>query len=101
MPTDGQILVAETGTAPVEYEVPNAQEFELLAVAADMDGSGAASSWIPAVVIESDGGKVVARAADPANVVAAGGSAEVSWFPGVKNVSGGGGGGSGTAPSVA
>ena len=85
MPTDAQILAAGTAAAPLTYTVPNAAEFELLAVNANYDGSGAAGDFIPAVVIESDGGVVIARAADPSVVVTAGNDAEVSWFPGVKN----------------
>jgi hypothetical protein len=92
VPTDTQILAAGTHAAPVSYEIPNAQELLLLAVNAEFDGSGAGGSYIPAVVIVSDGGVVIARAADPSVLVAAGADAEVSWFPGVKN----GGGGAGT-----
>ena len=85
MPIDTQILAAGTSATPVDYRVPNAQEILLKAVNAVFDGSGAGGDYIPEVVIESDGGVVIARAADPANVVTAGNDAEVSWFPGVKN----------------
>lgn len=84
MPTDVQILAAGTAATPLNYTVPNAQEFQLLAVAAEMDGSGAASAWVPAVEIESDGAVIVAQAADPATAVVAGASARVSWFPGMR-----------------
>lgn len=88
MPADRQILAAGTIESPAAYTVPNAQELTLLAVNADYDGSGAAGNFIPAVVIVSDGGVVIARAADPSVVVTAGNDAEVSWFPGVTNAAG-------------
>lgn len=88
MPTDAQILAAGTAAAPLDYTVPNAAEFELLVVAGNFDGSGAASPFLPAVVIESDGHVPIARAITD-SAVAAGGSAEVSFFPGVKHAASG------------
>ena len=90
---DRQILAAGTGPAPLEYTVPNAQTILLKAAACVIDGSGAAGSYIPAVVIESDGGVVICRAADPSIVIAAAASCEVSWFPGVNVQPASGGGG--------
>jgi hypothetical protein len=72
--------------------VPNAQEILLRSVNAEFDGSGASGPFIPAVVLEGPGGVVMARAADPSIVIAAGSSGEVSWFPGVKNGGAAGGG---------
>jgi hypothetical protein len=79
VPTDAQILAAGTADAPLDYRVPNAQEILLKAVNANFDGSGASGDFLPAIVIESDGGVVIARAIGQA--VTAGGSAEVSFFP--------------------
>lgn len=81
---DSQILNASTADAQSVYELPGTVRFILKAVNADFSDNGAGSSWIPAVVIGSDSGHVIARALDPSVVVAAGDDAAVSWFPGVK-----------------
>jgi hypothetical protein len=82
---DVQIFRGASGAVPVEYEIPASAEFILKAVTAEFDGSGAASAYLPCVTIVSDSGHVIARAVDPSVSVAAGASAEVSWFPGVKH----------------
>jgi hypothetical protein len=82
VPSDSALLVAGSGAAPLSYEVPNAQEIVTLAARAVVDGSGAASAFLPVVQIISDGGIVLAEAFTDASV-AAGASAQVSWFPGV------------------
>jgi hypothetical protein len=86
--TDSQIVNSDVEAAPAVYTLPAAIEFVLKAVSADFDGS-AAGSFLPAVVITSDSGHVIARACDPANPVSAGGSAEASFFPGVKTAGAG------------
>jgi hypothetical protein len=86
--TDSQIVNSEVEAAPAVYTLPAAIEFVLKAVSADFDGS-VAGSFLPAVVITSDSGHVIARACDPANPVSAGGSAEASFFPGVKTAGAG------------
>lgn len=78
---DAQIFLPASANAPKTYVVPDAAEFLLKAVNADMDGSGAGSDWLPCVTILSDAGEVIARAVDQDVKVLAGGSAEVSWFP--------------------
>lgn len=78
--------------APKDYSIPAAQVIRLLSVRAEYDGSGSAAAWLPALQILDNNGNVLATAADPAVSVAAGASADVSWFPGVKA----GGGGSST-----
>lgn len=91
---DKQILVAGTAPTPADFLIPGNGQIQPKAVNAVFDGSGAASAFLPTLEIVSDAGVVVARC--PAPSVAAGGSAEVSWFPRV----GGGGsssGGSGTS----
>lgn len=76
---DQQILVAGTSAVPLTYTVPNAIEAALLCVNATIDGSGAAAQFLATVEIISDGGVVVARC--PCfTTIAAGGSAEISWF---------------------
>ena len=71
-------------TAPKDYSIPAAQQIRLLSVRASFDGSGSASAWLPAVQILDNNGNVLVTAADPNVSVAAAGSADVSWFPGVK-----------------
>ena len=73
--------------APKDYSVAPAQQIRLLSVAASFDGSGSASTWLPAVEILDNNGNVLVTAADQAVTVAAGASADVSWFPGVRNSS--------------
>src|SRR5213079_2177939 len=69
--------------APVSYEVPGSSEIVPLACAAVFDGSGAGGSFKPALIFRDQSGHVIARAATD-ETFAAGESAEVSWFPGVK-----------------
>lgn len=73
--------------APKDYSIPAAQLIRLLSVRASFDGSGAASPWLPALQILDNNGNVLVTAADPNVSVAAAGSADVSWFPGVKPAS--------------
>ena len=77
-----QIVLDDVQTAGVGYTVPGGQAIQPLAVNATIDGSGAGGAFEPTLEIVSDSGHIVARC--PAPQVAAGGSAEVSWFPGVK-----------------
>lgn len=82
---DTQILNPSVEDAESVYQVPGPVTFVLKAVNADFADNGAAGSWLPAVVVVSDSGHVIARAVDQAVLVAAGGSAAVSFFPGVKH----------------
>lgn len=79
MTIDSQLLVAGTTAAPAAYTVPNTVEVTLLCVNAVVDGSAAAAPFYATVEIISDGGVVVARC--PCfTTIAAGGTAEISWF---------------------
>lgn len=71
----------EAADAPLSYTVPNTSELIPKAVSAVFDGTGASGQFAPLVEVISDGGIVVAQS--KADTVAAGGSAEVSWFQGV------------------
>ena len=71
-------------TAPKDYTIPGAQQIRPLSIRASFDGSGAAGAWLPAVQILDNNGNVLSTHADPNVSVAAGGSADVTWFPGVK-----------------
>lgn len=77
---DTQILAAGAAAAPLDYEVPNAQEILLKAVRATFDGTGAAGAFIPCIELISDGGVPLADAIG--DQVAAGASADASFFPG-------------------
>lgn len=76
---DVQIHDDSVSTAPKEYVVPSSAEFTLKCVDATWDGSGAAGAFLPCVEIVSDSGRIVARGM--ASSVAAGSSAQVSFFP--------------------
>lgn len=81
MPTDDrQILVAGTASAPAGFTVPGNGQIQPKAIFATYDGSGAAASFLPALEVISDGGETVGIYPSAASV-AAGGSADVSWFP--------------------
>lgn len=83
MATDTAILVAGQGGSPLDYLVPDAQELIPLSARAVVDGSGAATAFLPVIQLISDAGLVLAEAITDTSV-AAGGSAQVSWFPRVK-----------------
>jgi hypothetical protein len=80
VPTDSALLVAGAGPAPLDYEVPNAQEIIVLSARAVVDGSGAGAAFLPVVEFISDGDIILTQAITDATV-AAGASAQVSWFP--------------------
>jgi hypothetical protein len=86
---DAQITNPAVAAGASVYEVPRTVEFTLKTVNALFTDNGAAGDWLPAVVIRSDAGLVIARAADQAVLVSGGDDAEVSWFPGVKNTGAG------------
>lgn len=85
MPEQQQISVPQVTAAPSNYTLAPNVELILKAVNADFTHNGAAVDWLPAVVLISDSGHVIARAVDRNVKVTAGDDAEVSWFPGVKN----------------
>lgn len=82
-------IVNQTVTAaPGDYIVPGAADLQPKAVRAAMDGSGAATSWLPALQLLDPAGHVMWTAVDTSSPVAAGGSADVSWFPDVSHSGG-------------
>lgn len=86
--------------APAVYEVPGSTEVEPLAAFASFDGSGAAASYLPSIAFYSASGLLISRSF-PSSAVAAGASADVSYFPGLGVGGGGGGGGAGGTKQVA
>lgn len=89
---DVSIVNQSVTAVPDQYTVPGAQAIGVKAVRASIDGSGAASTFLPALQLLDPAGHVMWTAVDTSKTVAAGGSADVSWFPGL-----GGGGGASTA----
>ena len=77
---DQQVLVTGTASAPTHFTIPGNGQIQPKAIFAHYDGSAAASPFLPALKIISDGGELVGIYPTPTSV-AAGGSAEVSWFP--------------------
>lgn len=90
MPTeDVQITPLGTSDAPATWVLPAASEIIPKVVRAIFDGSGASGSFKPTLEIVSDAGIVVATVPTD-ETVAAGASAEVTWFPKWKRVGAGG-----------
>ena len=81
---DTQISFPAVSAAPNDYEVASSAEYRIKAVHATFTDNGAGSAWLPSFDIISDSGHVVARGVDQAVSVAAGASADVSWFPRVR-----------------
>jgi hypothetical protein len=75
-----QILGWGTQSAPSDRTTKESENFTLLAVNANFDGTAAGSSWVPVIEIISDAGQVVARCV-PATTFAVGDSAEVTFAP--------------------
>lgn len=78
--SDVAIRATATASVPRDYTIPGAQEILPKSVSADMDGTLAASAWYPCLQVLDPGGAVMFSAVS-ATTVAAGGSANVSWFP--------------------
>lgn len=77
---DVAIRAAATAAVPRDYTVPGAQEILPKSVKASMDGTGAAVAWYPCLQVLDPGGNVMFDAVSQV-AVAAGASADVSWFP--------------------
>ena len=73
-----QILPGGQSSAPYTYTLPASTAFTLMAVRAVFDGT-AAGAFLPCVQLVSDAGVVMAETIGTS--VAAGGSADVSFFP--------------------
>ena len=80
---DVAIVNRATVTAPKDYAVAAGGEIVLKAVRAVIDGSGATTAYVPVLQVLAPDGTVMWDGR-PDGTVAAGGSADVSWFPGVK-----------------
>lgn len=80
MPPDVLVSVPGSSAAPLTYQVAQQQEILLKAAAASFDGSAAGSAWLPCLRIIAPGGQVVGQYITGSSV-AAGSSADVSFFP--------------------
>lgn len=80
---DIAIKQAQVMAVPTSYTIPGAQEILIKSVRATFDGTSAAGSFVPTLQIVSPGGTIVAEC--PLDqTLAAGVSADVSFFPGLK-----------------
>ncbi len=79
---DVQRLVTGTAAAPANFTIPGNGQMRPKAIYALFTGTGAGTPYLPALKITSDAGKLVGVYPTCASV-AAGGSAGVSWFPGI------------------
>jgi hypothetical protein len=80
---DISILDTSVRAAPKGYVIHGAQEIVLKGVSASFDGTGAAGSYVPAVQVIDPSGFTVGTYV-LGQTLAAGASADVAWFPGVK-----------------
>lgn len=84
---DLPIVIPDTAVAPKDYTLSGTQELALKTVRALIDGSGAASAFLPTLQLLDPNGHVMWEGAT-SETVAAGGSADVSWFPGLGGTGG-------------
>lgn len=77
---DAVIRADAVQAAPAGYKVPAAQEIIVRSVRAVVDGTGAASAFDAVLQLIDPAGNVVWQAPTD-STIAAGGSADVSWFP--------------------
>lgn len=82
---DIAIRASATANVPRDYTIPGAQEILPKSVSATMDGSAAATSWFPTLQVLDPGGHVM-FSAECSSPVAAGASADVSWFRGLSQI---------------
>jgi hypothetical protein len=79
---DLQILVTGQAAAPAHFNISGTGQIRPKTIFATFNGSGAAGAFLPALKIVSDGGETVGIYPTDTSV-AAGASADVTWFPGV------------------
>ena len=77
---DQQVLVTGTASAPTHFTIPGNGQIQPKAIFAHFNGTNSGSAFVAALKVISDGGETVAICPCP-TTVAAGGSADVSWFP--------------------
>ena len=77
---DAVIRAQQVQTTPAGYTVPDAQQILVRSVRAVIDGTGAAGAFTPVLQLKDPTGAIVWQAPGDATI-AAGASADVSWFP--------------------
>lgn len=77
---DEVISAPAVQSTPAGYQVPAAQEIIVRSVRAVVNGTGAAGAFLPTLRLRAPSGVIVWQAPTSATV-AAGASADVSWFP--------------------
>ena len=92
---DVTLAVAAVQNTPLDYAVPGAAELLVKMLSASYNGAGAAGSFVPAVQVII-GGTLVAGTFPLGTTLAAGASADVSWFPRSGGVASSGGPTAGT-----
>lgn len=85
---DVAVISTAVVAAPKDYLIPGAQELIPKAVRAVFDGTGASGSFRPTLQLLAPNGTVMWESTPTASI-AAGASADVSWFPGLAGSSGG------------
>lgn len=88
---DRQFKIGGLEPTPADWIIPDSLEVTPKSVYAHFDGSGAAGAFKPCLRIVSDSGTVAIEAVTD-TAVAAGASADVSWFPRIASTFGGGNG---------
>lgn len=83
--TDIAIIAPAVKSVPQDYTIPGAQEILPKSVSAAMDGTSAGTSWFPCLQVLDPAGHVMFSAIASAPI-AAGASADVSWFRGLAQV---------------
>lgn len=77
---DIALVAPGVADAPEGYQIPGAQEIIVKAVTANYDGTNAVGPFVPTLQVIAPNGAILASCPTPTSV-AAGGSADVSWFP--------------------
>jgi hypothetical protein len=80
------IHVPPVAALPTSYTISGTQDLTIVAITASLNGASAAGTWVPAVQIIDPAG-VVAATFPLSTTLAAGASADVSWFRGRMNPS--------------
>lgn len=79
---DVTLAVSAVEPTPLDYTIPGAAELIIKALTAEYDGTNAGGAFVPCVQIIA-AGSVVAGTFPLGQQLAAGASADVTWFPGV------------------
>lgn len=78
--SDVAIRAQASAAIPRDYQIPGAQELLPKSVAAHLDGTSTTGVWYPCLQVVDPGGNIMFSAISSTSV-AAGASADVSWFP--------------------